>query len=85
MYLRILLSVNILGTIYLFLLQFGLRPVKALLPDNGHSLTWVMEGHKQKGARLRGVTGTALDDGQGPTTCSSDLFKHATCCVHDNY
>lgn len=47
------------------------------------SLTWVMEGHKQKGAELLSAVGSALDDGEGPEASGSELLEHAACGVQD--
>lgn len=49
------------------------------------TLTWVMKGHKQKGARLPRAAGSALDDGVGSEASSSDLLKHAACGVYDKH
>ncbi len=48
-------------------------------------LTWVMERHKHKDARLRRAAGLALNDGVSPESRSSDLLKHAACGVHDKH
>lgn len=48
-----------------------------------NSLTWVMEGHKQKGSWAPGAACSALDDGVSADASSGDLLKHAACSVHD--
>lgn len=47
--------------------------------------TWVVEGHKYIGTRLSRAAGSALDDGEGPESSSSDLLKHAACGVYDKH
>lgn len=46
-------------------------------------LTWVMEGHEEKGASLPRAVGPALNDGVGPEASGSDLLEHAARGVHD--
>lgn len=47
--------------------------------------TWVMEGHKHKGAGLVGAAGSALDDGVSSEAGGGDLLKHAAGGVQDKH